>query len=418
VIWCGGNELAGPDRPLDDAHPVLAALREVVMREDPTRIWLPTSPTGPRFDNSLAAVAEDPRSLHDVHGPWEHQGLAEQHALAGATTSLLHSEFGTEGLTNPETLAATVTDADAPLDRSNPVMTHRGAWWINEPFVQRVFGGGLDRDELIRASQHLQADGLRTLIEGDRRRWPRNAGALPWQLNEPFPNAWCTAAVDWFGIPKAAYFAVADAYASLYAGVSFASPALDGAGRVAVRPWVANDHDRELADTLRLDVHDAAGRTVAEWSGELTAAANSVTDGGDVALVLAPRVDEAGDLLVLDATFGGARTRRLLSRTADLAPMRHLLPASLDARVEENRACWTLRLEATGDVAVVELRIADVRPLDWSDRPGHAYPDANFVTLLPGGQRAVTVDWHDVEPADRRLRLTGWNVEPLELRGG
>ncbi|HET8776990.1 MAG TPA: glycoside hydrolase family 2 TIM barrel-domain containing protein, partial [Candidatus Limnocylindria bacterium] len=222
AIWCGGNELADPDgRPLDDANPVLAALHAVVTRLDPTRAWLPTSPTGPRFDNSLAAVAENPASLHDVHSPWEHQGLEEQHTLAEATTSLLHSEFGVEGMTNLPALRATVTDAQRwGADRNDPVMAHRGAWWNNEPFVQDAFGGDLSLEDLERASQHLQADGLRTLIDGDRRRWPRNAGSLPWVYNEPFPNAWSNAAVDYFGVPKAAYHAVAEAYAPAAIGLS------------------------------------------------------------------------------------------------------------------------------------------------------------------------------------------------------
>src|SRR5688500_5155191 len=266
AIWCGGNELSCADGlPLDDRHPVLGALREVVERLDPDRAWLPTSPTGPRFDNSLAAVAEDPASLHDVHGPWEHQGLREQHELANATTSLLHSEFGVEGMTNLPTLVATVTEPHrSRLDRSNPVMAHRGAWWNNEPFVQGAFGGGLSLDELERASQHLQADGLRTLIDGDRRRWPRNAGSLPWQMNEPFPNAWCTAAVDYFGVPKAAYHAVAEAYAPISVALGFASQATDGAARVSVTASVVNDTDDALDGELRLAVHDGRGRPLAE----------------------------------------------------------------------------------------------------------------------------------------------------------
>jgi hypothetical protein len=41
--------------------------------------------------------------------------------------------------------------------------------------------------------------------------------------------------------------------------------------------------------------------------------------------------------------------------------------------------------------------------------------DANFVTLLPGEQRTVRVDWDDVAPPDRVLRLTGWNVDDRML---
>ena len=414
VMWCGGNELAGADgRPLDEGHPVLAALRDVVGRLDPTRIWRPTSPSGPRFDNSLAAIRQDPASLHDVHGPWEHQGLAEQHGLADGGTNLLHSEFGTEGMANPETLSASVTEPHrAPADRSNPVMAHRGAWWNNEPFVQRAFGGGLRAVELARASQHLQADGLRTLIDGDRRRWPRNAGAIPWQLNEPFPNAWCTAAVDYFGIPKAAYWAVAEAYLPISVGLGFDTQALDGAGQLTVRAWVANDTPQQLDGDLRIRLHDGVGLLLADASLAVAAAANAVTEAPTS--ILQPPSD-SNDLLVLDATFGSSRSRRLLSRTADLAPFLRLARCELEAAVRATGDCWTVRLEAVGPAAALEVRLFDARRPGWPERAGQARFDANFVTLLPGEQRTVRVDWDDVAPADRLLRLSGWNVDDRVL---
>ena len=416
AIWCGGNELADPDgRPLDDGHPVLAALHDVVARLDPSRAWLPTSPTGPRFDNSLAAVAEDPQSLHDVHGPWEHQGLEEQHTLADATTSLLHSEFGVEGMTNLATLRATVTDPQRwAADRSDPVMAHRGAWWNNEPFVQRAFGGHLSLEELERASQHLQADGLRTLIDGDRRRWPRNAGSLPWVFNEPFPNAWSNAAVDYFGVPKVAYSAVAEAYAPAAIGLSFASQALEGADRFAVSPWVVNDTDMDLGGDLVVALHDGAGRRIADARRPLEVASNSVATVRDVMFGVPP---DAADLLILDASFGVLRTRRILSRTATLAPMRDLPLADLAASVSADGDRWTVRLRVTGSVPAVELRLSDDRPIGWPERTGAADLDANVVTLLGDESRTIEVEWHDVPGTERRLRLSGWNVAERVLTG-
>jgi beta-mannosidase len=417
AIWCGGNELADPDgRPLDDRHPVLAALHDVVTRLDPTRAWLPTSPTGPRFDNSLAAVAEDPASLHDVHGPWEHQGLEEQHTLAEATTSLLHSEFGVEGMTNLPALRATVTDAQRwGADRSDPVMAHRGAWWNNEPFVQEAFGGGLSLEELERASQHLQADGLRTLIEGDRRRWPRNAGSLPWVFNEPFPNAWSNAAVDYFGVPKAAYHAVAVAYAPAAIGLSFASQALEGADRFAVNPWVVNDTDEVLRGDLLVTLHDGAGRRIDDARRPLEVAPNAVGTAREVVFGVP---GDAADVLILDASFAGLSTRRLLSRTATLAPMGGLALADLAASVSVDGDRWNVRLRVTGAVPALEVRLSDDRPIGWPERPGAAYLDANLVTVLGSEARSIEVVWDDVTASDRRLRLSGWNVAERVLTGG
>ena len=421
ALWCGGNELSDAEGlPLTEAHPVLRVLQDEVRRADPGRGWLPTSPSGPRFDNTLDAIAEDPDSLHDVHGPWEHQGLAEQHALANATTNLLHSEFGVEGMTNPETLRVTITDpALWTADRSDPVLAHRGAWWNNRPFVERLFGPDLSLEELARASQHLQADGLRTLIEGDRRRWPRAAGMLPWVFNEPFPNAWSNAAVDYFGRPKAAYHAVAEAYAPVAVGTTFASQALDGATTLEATGWVANELDRPLEGTLTLALHDATGRRLAGHAGPLTVAPLAIGGGSPSTLKL-----EAGatDLLILDATFSAAdeawTSRRLLSRTSTLEPMRHLPPTALDASVAVDGDRWCVSLSVIGGTAAVELRLDDARPVGWPEPAGAPYLDANVVTLLPGEDRQVGVDWCDVPVADRGLRLSGWNVAACEVRGG
>jgi len=417
AIWCGGNELAAHDgRPLTDRHPVLAALSDVVARHHPGAAWLPTSPSGPRFDNSLAAITDDPDGLHDVHGPWEHQGLAQQHALANATTSLLHSEFGVEGMANPDALRATITDPERwTSDRRDPVMAHRGAWWNNRQFVERAFGGELALEELARASQHLQADGLRTLVEGDRRRWPRNAGAVAWAFNEPFPNAWSNAAVDYFGAPKAAYFALAEALAPILPGASFDSQAIDGAPDLTVSPWVVNDSDEPIDGPIRVRLHDATGRCLDERGVDLRVAPNAVATAPPITLAVP---NDAADLLVLDAVVAGHRARRLVSRTATLEPMRRLAPATLGASVATDGDAWRIRLANAGAVMAAEVRLDDARAPSWPAPAGAAYLAANLVTLLPGEAREIRVEWRDVPARDRVLRLTGWNVDEQRLTDG
>ncbi|MCU1491882.1 MAG: beta-galactosidase/beta-glucuronidase, partial [Acidimicrobiaceae bacterium] len=128
--WGGGNELAEhaegrDDVPLDESTPVLGALGAVVAELDPERPFLPTSPSGPRFLNRLDLIAEDPEGQHDVHGPWEHQGLSAHQALYDAGTSLWLSEAGVEGMTGPRALERVVPEDERwPADRTNPVYEH------------------------------------------------------------------------------------------------------------------------------------------------------------------------------------------------------------------------------------------------------------------------------------------------------
>jgi beta-mannosidase len=148
VLWCGGNELQDRDgSPLGDEEPALAALGGVVRALDPGRAWLPTSPTGRVFLNRLDHIERDPAGLHDVHGPWEHQGAAEHYRLYDRGTSLFASEFGAEGMSNRRALEALVPAEDRwPAGRENPVYHHLGSWWNNEPLVQSTFGRVEDLD--------------------------------------------------------------------------------------------------------------------------------------------------------------------------------------------------------------------------------------------------------------------------------
>ena len=230
AVWCGGNELMpAPEQPADDSLPVLAALHDVVRRLDADRHWLPTSASGRLSSNSLVNIAQDPLGMHDVHGPWEHQGLTGQYALYNQGASLFHSEFGVEGYTNLKTIEAHVAPAHRwPATRDNPVLYHTASWWIKEATIRETFGEVPDLPHLVLASQFLQADGLRYAVEADRRRQYRNSGTLPWQFNEPFPNVACTSAVDYHAQPKPVYYAVARAYEGLHVSARFATQAWGG----------------------------------------------------------------------------------------------------------------------------------------------------------------------------------------------
>ncbi|HKP17872.1 MAG TPA: glycoside hydrolase family 2 TIM barrel-domain containing protein [Gaiellaceae bacterium] len=310
AIWCGGNELDA-----DDSTPVLAALREVVREVDPERSWLATSPLG-----------------EDVHGPWEHQGLRAHYALYDeAKPCRLHSEFGVEGMANRRALDALIAaEHQWPCDRTNPVYDHLGAWWNNAPFVQECFGGRIgDVETMRRASQWLQYDGLRYAVEARLR---LGIGVIPWQLNESYPNAWCTAVVDWHGMPKPAYYGVARAYRG--------APS----AQFATCAWGGDSEVRAYGSGRIVDLH---GRVVAEGDGE----------------IVAPLDEIGSDVFLLD--LHGAN-RYAMTKTANLEPLLDLPRATVEL------ADGVLR--NTGDVAAIGIVLDDV------------------VDLLPGEEREVGTD--------------------------
>jgi beta-mannosidase len=411
ALWCGGNELQDEHGPLDDTHPVLAALRDVVARLDPGRAWLPTSPTGPHFDNRLDVIAADPDGLHDVHGPWEHQGLEAQYELWNRGTALLNSEFGVEGMTNRRTHEALISPGHRePPTRDNPVYRHLGDWWINEPLVQAAFGGRLDDlESLRRASQFLQAEGLRYAVESNRRRAFRSSGSLPWQFNESYPNAWCTAAVDHHGDPKPAYFGVRRAYEPVHVSAAFDGAAWAGRSTFSARVWAWNAVGHDVAD-VRAQVRgvDGACVTVEKRRVELR-------DGRPVeALTIeATRVPDPLFVLDLELVVSGARVstnRYLLSAGADFAPLLDVerTRIAVDRRVEGD--AWELELCHVAGPAAIGIAIDDDRPIDV---PGWAEPGDGGFELFPGERRTVVVRWAGAPVDGRRLRIHGWNIDPI-----
>jgi hypothetical protein len=335
TVWCGGNELAAhaegrDDIPLDDTNPVLAALGAAVRELHPEAAWLPTSPSGPRFLNRLDLIREQPEGQRDVHGPWEHQGLRAHYELYDSGTALLHGEFGVEGMTNRAALDRAIPAGQQwPADRSNPVYEHLGAWWNNAPLVQSCFGGRIaDVETMRRASQWLQYDGLRYAVEAMLR---RGAGAIPWQFNEPYPNAWCTSAVDWHGEPKPAYYGVKRAYGGA-PSARFATCAWGGEPEVRI---FATGHARIV------DLH---GSIVGVGVGEVTTPLEAIET----------------DVFLVDL---GGRNRYVMTKTENLAPLLDLPRATVE------RAGGVLR--NTGEVAAIGIVCGDV------------------IDLLPGEERAV-----------------------------
>ncbi|GIG26684.1 glycoside hydrolase family 2 protein [Cellulomonas denverensis] len=418
LLWGGGNELDLDGIPLDeDRSPALAALREEVARLDPGRSWLPTSPTGPAFHHRADVIAAAPEDQHDVHGPWEHQGLTGQQALADSGTCLAHTEFGVEGMANRRLMDHLVPAEDVwPLDRSNPVHRHLGEWWDNAPLVAECFGGRLTGVEAYRrASQHLQATGLAYAVEADRRRWPRCSMVLPWQLAESYPNTWCTAVVDHLGDPKPAYHAVARAFAPVRATLRTATTAWDGRAAAEAEVWLWSQEPVAPGSTVLARLRTADGDLLAErrWTVPET-----VTDPRPAGSLRCPAADLPPATVLLwevdwTAADGTPLDHELVvaSSAPDLTPLLDLPPATVRVRTQATGPdAATVTMQHLTGPAVVGLTLLDTRP---AGAPGWTVIDGDPRPLLPGELRRLAVRWTDTDPtAPRSLAVEAWNLPP------
>ncbi len=413
ILWCGGNELTlRPEQPADDDQPLLAALKATVARLDPDRLWLPTSPSGRLFSNSLANIERDPQGLHDVHGPWEYQGVAGQCTLYNRGASLLHSEFGVEGLTNLKTLQATIAEENRwPVTLDNPVWHHLGAWWVHQPTWQAVFGEIADLEALVRATQLMQAEGLRYALEADRRRKYHNSGTLPWQFNEPYPMAACTSAVDYYGRPKPAYYAVALAYAPLHISARFPTMAWAGRDAFEAEVWLHNSFETPVTATrLVARLVGLDGSVRAEWRQAVSAPPNAAVPLLSLTCPL-DRLD--GEIFFLDLALRDledtprAASRYIFTRAANLAPLLAAPPTTLDVYRENRGDRWAVRITNSGPHTALFVWLEDGRPVAAQ---GYAAFSANHICLFPGETWMATVTWRDVLPAEQQIEISALNT--------
>jgi beta-mannosidase len=407
VLWGGGNELEGEHGPLStEDNLALRALAAEVTQLDPERGWLPTSPSGPAFHHRLDVIHRAPQDQHDVHGPWEYQGLEAQHTLAAAGTAIAHTEFGVEGMANRRLYEHVVpAELREPADRSNPIQRHLGEWWDNEPQVQELFGGGMGVDELRRASQWLQSSGLAVAIEADRRRWPRTSMVLPWQLAESYPNAWGTALVGFDGEPKPALGAVSRAFRPERATIVTARTAWGGHAVIEAEGWVWSEQGRPSGSRLTLAVLGLDGSELATTTSSLPEVGVPVA----VARLQAPA--PRGPFIWLarwTSADGEPVDEELVLQTgdADLVALRSLPSTRLVA--EAVPGGW--RVRNVGPVAAVGWGPRDVRPGDDPrliaalGDPRPLLPSADgFIALVSG------------RPRDGELTVDAWNAPAVAL---
>ncbi|MFB9329428.1 glycoside hydrolase family 2 TIM barrel-domain containing protein [Paenibacillus aurantiacus] len=256
TVWSGGNELmSAPNVPSTFADENLAMLRELVRLHDSGRLFLPTSASGP-----VQYITEERGVSHDVHGHWKYMGNPDHYRIYGQADHLFHSEFGVDGLSGVKSIRKFIGEAHrkpVPM-KDSLVWRHHGEWWDTFDRDTSLFGPMTALAQFADCSQWIQAEGLRYILDANRRRKFNNSGSIIWQLNEPWPNVTCTNLVDYYMEPKMAYYWVREAFQSRRASLDYARLDWSAGETISLPVYAATDG--ESADCLVCaEVVDSAG---------------------------------------------------------------------------------------------------------------------------------------------------------------
>lgn len=207
LMWCGGNELAGPDGiPCSEQEPLLDSIRQAVLQKDPLRRFVLTSPSGP----SLCAQESDfGGGIHwDVHGPWKNLSgdLELWRTYWQGDDALFRSEVGAAGASSLS-LIRTYAGTQNPFPSSNlNPLWRRTSWWTDwDVFCKQTGREPTSLEEYIEWSQEWQAQQLVIAAEESKRRFPSCGGFLVWMGHDAFPCTANTSVIDFDLSPKPAY---------------------------------------------------------------------------------------------------------------------------------------------------------------------------------------------------------------------
>lgn len=225
-LWCGNNEIESmwecwgvPDDPeaqKDYEEIFEKMIPEALQKYDPNRFYWPSSPSsgGSRYGGEcFKGSADCDKGDQHFWAVWHSYAPLEEFRKNDFPFC---SEFGFESIPSLKTVASFAAKKD--LNLCSPVMeAHQKGAQGNEKllfYIAQMCRMPKSFEETIYATQLVQAESIRLNVEHMRRQRGKCMGSLYWQLNDSNPViSW--SAADYFGRPKALYYATKRFYAPI-----------------------------------------------------------------------------------------------------------------------------------------------------------------------------------------------------------
>ena len=391
VVWVGRKEGV--------PHPILnEGLADLVDEVDGTRHFMGSS-------NVVNLAGSGP---YNYRPPVQY---FNQHAQGSSV------EVGTPSLATLESIRAWTSQADLwPISDALAYHDwHHGGNGDVKTFMEtleRQFGAATSLEDFERKAQMMNYVTYRALFEGFHAHlWTKNSGRLLWMTHPAWPShAWQIYSSDYD--THAAYYGTKKACEPIHAQMDLPD----------YRLAVINTQLKELRGlTLHSRIFSLDHRLLAERRDALDAPANAVASLEP--LDLAPHLVTEGVVFVklelLDANgvrvsenfYWQGRDEAALRKLNNLPRGRVALSGTAERDGAEIRAHIQLENVSGHSVLANKLTLLDANGV----RILPAYYSDNYVSLLPGERREVTITY----PADRgavaRVALRGWNTAPATI---
>ena len=390
ILWFGRNE--GVPQPI-----INEGLRTIIDREDGTRLYMGSS-------NSINLQGSGP---YNWRPPVEY---FTEHARGFSV------EVGTPSLPTLESWKRTIPATDQwPISDTWAYhdwhQTGNGAVKTYMDALTARFGAGTSLEDFERKAQMMQYESYRAIFEGmNAGLWRVNSGRLLWMTQPAWPSsAWNIFSLDY------------DTQASFY-GVKKAAEPLHVQMNLPDHKVVVINNDP--ANAFRIDVQARVvgldGKLLAEKAISVDALAGGVSDA--FTLDLAPFMANGAVLVELKAMDGKiVRSQNLYWQARDDAGYRPLtamkqtpLGISVTTMAKGDETVATVLLRNDSGTPALEAKLTVMNADGSQVLP--AYFSDNYISLLPGEARTVTITWPRAKANKPSVTLRGWNIVPATAR--
>ncbi len=394
-MYCGGNEFPPPPE-LD------ARIRKTLAALDGTRLYFDESTSSDILRNTIGGTGDGP---YNVREPlWFFK--EKWHPF--------NPEIGSVGLPNMESLEKMMKESDliVPSDREvNEVWRYHKYMGYGD-MIDRM-GEVSDLKDFVTKAQLVNYEQYRSMVEGyTSHMWDWYTGFLLWKSQNPWP-ALKGQMYDWYLDQNAGFYGFRHGAAPVHLQFNPADSAV----------YVVNATPRERKG-MRLDalLTDENGSELWKASQETALPPNShikvwdVDLGGKPAKVyfLRLRITYVSTGLIMD------ENTYWLPRDGDQKELMALGTAKIVGQMmKSNQGKFTVDIANSGDVAAFFVRMKVVRAIDGM-MVTPVFFDDNYIVLLPGEKKSITVDVNLLESNDRNtplmLHLEGVNLPEQMIR--
>jgi hypothetical protein len=383
VVWCGRNE--GVPQPI-----INEGLVGLVRTLDHTRYYAASSNTV-NLRNS---------------GPYQLLPLAAYYRINRGFSS----ELGIPSVPTLESIESFIPEPDRwPISDTWAYHDwHQTGNGDVESYMKRMetqFGTATSLEDFERKAQMLDYAGNRAIFEGfSAHLWQPNSGRVLW-MSQP---AWTS--MEWnFLTPDydthSSFYATKKANEPVHAQLDLTDNSVDLINVGEARSF-----------NVKVRVVGLDGKILSEQSNQVLAAANARTpvtktdleklaDGHTVLVKL--EVSDATGAPVSDNFYWWAKDEASLRELNGLPTAKLAVRATVAAAGGERKATVRIRNAGAAPALLVKLTLKDATT---GERILPAYYSDNYVSLLPGEERVVTVNFPEGanKPA---IGLRGWNLE-------